>query len=153
MSRRKPTELKVLHGTQRADRQKNEPKPERVFPVKPPRHLKLPEYAKKFWKENAPRLDRLGLLTEADIDTFYTLAMLYNDMRDNEDAIKQDGATVPDGRGGVKKHPSYSVLNAVRQQFRLLAAEFGCTPASRGKLDLPGEQEEDELETMLKSTK
>ena len=64
---KKPTQLKILQGTFRKDREpENEPEPEKIEEeINPPSHLSW--MAKKKWKELVPELIELGLLTNIDL--------------------------------------------------------------------------------------
>ena len=66
MSRpRKPTSLKLVTGTDRADRRNGgEPEPQLLEDLTPPAHLAARSAA--VWTELAPMLRRIQLLTEAD---------------------------------------------------------------------------------------
>lgn len=67
----KPTALRALEGGRSNSLQKpediNEPKP---APVNPDPPKELGTQAKKIWKDLAPKLSKLGLLTEADVLAF-----------------------------------------------------------------------------------
>mgnify|MGYP000122506538 CR=1 FL=1 len=67
MSRpRKPSALKLVAGTDRADRRNgNEPEPMLLNDLKPPKHLEARSAA--VWRELAPMLRRNQVLTEADV--------------------------------------------------------------------------------------
>ena len=154
MPRKKSENLKLLEGTSRSDRQKNNPKPKPVFPANPPRGLvpKTAVYARQFWKQYASKLESLGLAREVDIPAFYTMAMTWQTIRECEELIAQQGVLVPGARGQeMVKNPAVSVLNAARQQFRLQCARFGMDPDSREKISVAVEEDpEDELEQLFR---
>ena len=157
MPRKKSEKLKVLQGTNRADRQRNTPKPKPLFPHHPPRGM-IPKgaiYARWFWKENAAKLEALGLAREIDIPAFYTMCMTFETIRRCEDIIAEKGILVPGARGNeLVKNPAVSVLNAARQQFRLQCQSFGLDPVSREKMDSPVEPDyDDPMERLLSGPK
>jgi len=132
---KKSSNLKLLEGTERASRKRRSPKPRPEIQKSPPSWL--PSWAKAFWRKYASQLVELGILTEADRPAFEELCLLYDRIRECHEILQRDGLTV-EGRGGHQvKHPLVSVLNAAENQFRLLSSEFGLTPSSRGRLDLP----------------
>ncbi|MEW6572947.1 MAG: phage terminase small subunit P27 family [Bacillota bacterium] len=152
---RKPTKLKVLTGTARRDRTvKNEPKPQPIAP-KPPSWL--PRQAKRFWKEHAGRLERLGLLTEVDGPAFALCAVHYAVAAEAAKALKEQGILVPDPEHpageepALRKHPLLSVLRDHSAAFRAYSQLFGLSPSDRGRLDLPQvENEVDQFEEFLR---
>ncbi|BDG62329.1 phage terminase small subunit P27 family [Caldinitratiruptor microaerophilus] len=143
MPRRKPTALKVLSGTARPDRMKNEPKPR---PVAPPCPKGLPKEARRLWKEMAPKLERLGLLTETDGPAFADLCLCWARLKEAERDISERGLLV-DGERGKVKNPAAQLAREYRAAAQKWAARFGLTPADRGVLDLP--QQEDEADDFL----
>ncbi len=142
---------KILHleGSPRAMSQDPSPKPVPIFPTKPPRGL--PKYARQFWKDYAPKLEDMGVLTEVDVPGFHVLAMTYQTIRQAEKEIEERGLLLPGARGGdLVKNPAVSILNAARQQFRLMCQEFGLYPHSRNRLNVTAETgEPDAMELLL----
>lgn len=138
---KKPESLKLLRGTVRPGRKKQSPNPGSGIQQTPPSWLS--PYAKAFWRRYVRKLNKLGVLAEADQPAFEELCLLYARIRECHETLKEEGLLVP-GRGAPQvKHPLISVLNAAENQFRLLGAEFGLTPSSRGRLDIPAPSEED----------
>ncbi len=130
---KKPTALKVLRGTARPDRlPANEPKPRPVAPEMP---TGLDYYSKQAWKRNAPVLERLGLLTEADADIFYAYCHAFSRYVQANRRLKQI-IKIADNNIKVVRQAEVSVENA-EHSLRLLANEFGLTPAARGRLNVP----------------
>ncbi len=136
--------LKLLEGKTKTD---TTPKPAPVFPKKAPRGT--PKYAKKLWQEYAPILERLGVLKETDKPGWEILCLTYQTIRECEDQLRVEGLTVDGMKGGKVKHPCISILNAARQQFRLMSQQFGLDPASRERLGVYVEESDDEMEKLL----
>ena len=155
MPRKKSENLKVLQGTNRADRQKNNPKPKPLFPANPPRGMipKTAIYARQFWKEYASKLEAMGVAREVDIPAFYALCMTFNMIRECEETINREGMIVEGARTGDRvKHPAISILNQARQQFRLQCKSFGLDPDARDKLNIPVDEKNEsecEMEKLL----
>ena len=134
MPSRKPTHLKALEGTLRGDSAGiNAPKPRPVADTPP---AWLDAEALELWHTIGPRLEKLGLLTELDGAAFAVLCSQYGIMRQAAAEISTAGATTTDSRGTPKKNPATSVYNQAAQLWRLMAADFGLTPLSRGRLDV-----------------
>lgn len=78
----------------------------------------------------------------SDRDSFKVLCEVYGLISDCMKTLDQEGLVVEGTGGAPKKHPASSVLNALLQQYRLLAAEFGLTPVSRERLGISPEFDE-----------
>ena len=60
-----------------------------------------------------------------------------------------DAATVPNRFGELKRHPAYATLREMMAEARRLAAELGLTPASRSKVGMPDDEQEDDTASAL----
>lgn len=148
MSRRKPTALKVLEGNPgRRPLPKNEPKPQPIAPGCPDW---LPAAAIRYWNELAPRLEKLGLLTEVDGAAFADYCLCLARLEEAERDIEKRGLLVDGDRGKVK-NPAAQLAREYRAAAQKWAARFGLDPASRAGLDIAKEGPEDELEEFLKA--
>jgi len=98
----------------------------------------------------APELQRLGILTVLDRGLFAGYCQAYARWREYSEIVAREGATIPGHRGVERKHPLLPALAAAMQTVRALAAEFGLTPASRARLNVPAAPEaESEWENLL----
>lgn len=113
----KSNAMKLLHGTDRADRKREEitppPAPEPTA-VKPPTWLK--GEGRKQWKKMYGVLFDLGLLTEIDLDSFAHYCQLHGNLITN---FYKCGTPAP---------PAYLA------QYRLYSGMFGLDPTSRVKI-------------------
>lgn len=140
--RSKPTALKVVQGNP-GKRKLNaaEPKPTAGSLKAPPG---LDYYGKWLWASYAPILQRLGLYTEADTLALSTLCMAYSRWRK---ALK-------DLEGLMPGDPGYRdiaiTVEKAEQSLRMLANEFGMTPASRSRLSVKQEEPVDPFEQWAK---
>lgn len=136
--RPKPTALKLLEGTARADRTNfREPKPVLARMADCPVNLTAEQ--KLIWDSLAPELIRIGTLTLTDIPAFMRyidMSLEYNEMckqiagknyfhvvRDRRDRIK-----------AVKVMPQIRLRNNALNELLRLESHFGMTPASRSKI-------------------
>lgn len=137
----KPTALHLLQGTNRPDRApSHEPQPATVTPQMPPG---LDAYGRQAWKRNAPILERLGLLTEADGDMLALYCDAYSQWRIASKALRKLAPTDEEYR-----KVAVSVEKA-RDQMRFLAGEFGLSPASRRRVNVAPAEEKDEFQEFL----
>lgn len=144
-----PTKLRVLEGSASPDREAREPRPDPSAraPAKP---AWLKGEGASLWRKLAPTLYAKGLL---DAWSAPMLAVLCNEYGDYVDAAKlvNDTAVLAVGhRNVLRKNPALTVQRDAVPSIRLLAAEFGLTPASRVGLDLLNELPvDDEVRSLL----
>lgn len=158
---RKPRQLKVIQGTFRPDRNpKNEPQVPALTDVpKPPPGLN--RWARRMWKELTPHIVDNGVLTVVDLPAWEACCQQYGLYRELLDAITHvrtdDGKRV---RRSVAAYlagrnsqtiPEYTAMRQAFSQFKTYLEQFGLTPASRNRVDIPrgGKQEEDPMEAIL----
>ena len=143
---KQPTELKLLNGTFRKDRDKVGPVPANKMPECP---IWLPVEAKEKWDELAPKLQKLGLLTEIDGDEFARYCLFMVRSIDAEGEVEKgllvDGA-VP---GTRVKNPAVQIARDYAAMASKIADKFGMNPSSRNGLDVDKEQKDDAFERLL----
>jgi P27 family predicted phage terminase small subunit len=146
----KPTSLHVLNGNpskKNLDKQiKNEPNPPKIAPECP---AWLKDYAKKIWNKFYPELERLGLLTIVDEIAFASLCQNYATYIELEKLLEKEGRTVRSRTGVIKTRPEVHIANNALNFIKAFAVEFGLTPSSRGRIQLPPEDLDSEFEKFL----
>jgi P27 family predicted phage terminase small subunit len=143
----KPTALKRLQGNpgkRRLNQAEPKPRAERMYA---PRWLDAD--AKGAWRAIAPKLQRLGLLTEVDGPTLEAWCALYARWRQAENALKAGGLTYETATGFVRPRPEISIATNTLKELRLLTAEFGMTPASRSRISIAPPDTADPFEEYL----
>ena len=147
-----PTNLKVLSGNPgKRPLPNNEPKPEPIAPDCPEW---LHEDAKTEWQRIAPQLERLGLLTQIDMTILAGYCESWAQYKKAIEFIHKHGEAFPikDENGKIKylqQVPQVSIANKALANVKAIAAEFGMTPSSRGRIQVPGLEDEDEMEQLL----
>jgi P27 family predicted phage terminase small subunit len=141
---RKPTPAKILSGTFRKDRENpDEPKPE------PPEELKAPEwldeYGRECWDKYVPRLVKTGILTSIDMLLFAGLCERWSTYRRAIDDTKINLTHSTESNGECAK-PQVAIAKLAFDQFCRGMAEFGCSPASRGKVKAVPPTDDDPVE-------
>ena len=149
-----PTTLKVLKGNPGQRRlPENEPKPKPATG-----ELKAPAWmnsdGKKMWKRLASQMQRIGLLTEADLESFTMLCQSYGDYVEGVKDMKKNGKyctyTNKAGAENEVERPVARATHRAYERYKSLCAEFGLTPASRSKIEIPGgDGAIDEMEALL----
>ena len=156
----KPTELKILEGN-RGKRKlpEDEPKPPPALESEVLKHFDLEDEAKKVAERLTPILTKMGVLTDADIDTLWILCLIRarltainNFIRDHNSSLVQQ-AEKPSADGGVfheyKSSPYVVMEKQYMEMFRKFAKEFGLTPVGRIGLSVKKPKDKDELEDLL----
>jgi P27 family predicted phage terminase small subunit len=154
-NRPKPTALKKLQGNPgKRPLNLQEPKPGKAD-IRVPRG-KLPKDGQALWRVIAPVLDRLGVLTEADLPALEMLCLHYSVTRLAWQSLNDDGLTVEsivetedEKRITIKKNPAASIFRENSLAFKSYLAEFGLTPASRVRLKVDTTEKEMSLAEML----
>ena len=116
--RPKPTRLRVIEGNKgKRPLPKNEPQPEPG--AKAPRGLS--PKAKVAWQSLAPKLDRLGILTEIDALAFATFCETFARYQTAKAALEEHGLTYewksPTGSSVVRKRPEVGIIAAAERVF------------------------------------
>lgn len=151
--KKKPTNLKVVHGTFRKDRDNpNEPKPDPVKKV-PPAPSWLDEEGRKEWKRVAKELFNMGLLTPVDMTALEAYCSVYSRWKKSEEDIDKNGLTFTYvNREGVemkRKNPSIGIADESMKLMRSFLSEFGMTPSSRSKVSCNTSDANDPLDAFI----
>ena len=131
--RRTPSHLKAISGNPGKQTQTTPPDIKAAIPTLPRGFHKE---GRKIYNRLAPLLAEAGLLTEADGPALADMCLCLARLDEAEAIIEAEGMTVPDGRGGVKRHPATMLAKEYRAAARQWAASFGLTPHARGSLDV-----------------
>lgn len=136
MSRRpNPSALNKLRGNP-GHRPINEHEPVFEGGTSPPKWLD--SFAKTEWKRLGPKLSVNGMLTPADRAAFTAYVVAFSLARQAHDALDQvDGLSTTTDTGVLKTRPEVDVLLRSLDTCRKFLIEFGLTPASRSKLEIP----------------
>ena len=144
----KPSALKLLEGTYRPDRARNEPKPELVSEVvAPPAWLSREGAA--VWRRAVPVLMELQLLSVLDLDALGAYCAQVGRAKKAEALLRRHGLTV-EVKGRLQRRPEIAIAKEAWAEARRWAQEFGLTPAARTRLEvpqtpaIPGEEESED---------
>lgn len=153
---RKPTQLKVLQGTdQKCRLNDKEPKTDPVQEMKAPSYLN--GVAKKAFAELVKLVgaDGMNVLAESDKTAMAMLCDQYSVYREARKEVRSLGLTyTSEGRAGIqiKARPEVAIMNNAWDRVGKMLTEFGCTPASRSKVDELEKQGKDPFEEFLKAS-
>jgi len=129
---KKPTRLKVLAGNP-GGRPLPPPAPEPLLPgnIEPP--ADLTGYGVEVWRNLAPKLRDLGLLTELDVGLLRDYCRLGAEQRLLEDVLDAEGRTIASPQG-LRARPEVAILAQVRAQKLRLSDLLGLSPRARASL-------------------
>lgn len=132
----KPTSMLKLAGSWRANKRQGEPTPTHAPPAMPEW---LDDEGKGAWKQLVPILTRMRVLTEADGFALAVLCEAWSRYRRATDMLAQYGDVYPvknpDGSLKMLRRSPYSAMQMeLALNVRRMLAEFGLTPAARGRL-------------------
>ncbi len=144
-----PTKLKLLRGTQRADRANhNEPQPTQEIPPVP---AHLSDEAKVEWGRVSQELATLGLLTRLDRAALAAYCDCWSDYVDasrlcashaGPDGKPLDRKVIKTRDGNLVENPYYSIKKRSLELMHKFLTGFGMDPSSRTRINAaPAEQE------------
>lgn len=153
----KPTRLKVLEGNPGKRKLKNVPKPDPKVPGCP---YWLSPRAKNEWRRIVPELEKLGLISQVDrsalagyCEALATVKIATAAIHEHYRRTGKLTTTYTNARGAENEIP-IPELKIARDAWLLVhrfATEFGLTPSSRERFDLPEQHEIDEFEEIFGS--
>ena len=123
-----PTALRLLHGSRA--KPVNEPQPARLSAVPDPPAW-LGDVAASVWREEAPKLHSLGLLTSIDLRALSLYCEAWDELFQARKSIEKHGLIAVSEKGGAYQHPSVGLKNRAIQRIKQFGAEFGMSPSTR----------------------
>ncbi len=144
-----PTRIKRLMGNPGKRRlPKHEPQPSSAMPRCP---SFLDTYARNKWRQLAPELHRLRLLTKVDQGTLACYCQAFSDLKRARKTIDDEGEYHTSDKGYIYPHPAVTQARQAMEQIRKFAVELGLTPSCRVKFGQLGEPAADPLEEFMNS--
>lgn len=133
---KEPTEIKVLRGNpgkRKIDSDEVKPRP---LVGECPSWLN--SYAKEVWNEYSPKLERLGLLTEADFLDFQNLCIQAGMLRKAYEDLERKKTLVMKAPSGYQQQrPEIGIINTCTKNITSLCSKFGMSPSDRAGLSSP----------------
>ena len=138
----KSTRWRVLTGNAAKRRMKhNEANPKLAKILRAP--VELDDHGKKFWKDYAPKLKELRLLSELDLHLLAMGAQWWSIYARAMADLKESITQVSDANGKVAR-PEVQIAKTAYNAVRSIMQEFGIGPGSRTKVDpLPDDEDDD----------
>lgn len=143
-----PTVIKKLRGNPGKRRLNDaEPRPGAARLPSAPRWMS--EAARGHWRKLSKGLFDCGLLTEVDAPALAMLCETLAQYIEAKRLVQEEGMVATSDQGNVYQHPAVGLMKSSRTDFLRWAREFGMTPASRTRISLDGEGEEESLADIL----
>lgn len=131
-AQKKPTALKILQGTARADRiNADEPTPDVDIP-KMPTHLSKEAGAE--WRRITPLLKEHGLISKMDMACLAMYCTFWGDHVKAENMLRKSELVIKTPNGSQQISPWVSISKHAMLAAHKMLTEFGLTPASRTKV-------------------
>ena len=134
---RKPTALRIVHGTRDKRKNTREPKPGGVAQMPD----WLCEVAQDEWVRLSADLFKIGLITKADEVEFAVYCQAYAELQEAEAALIKFGRTQVTKDGFERKSPWLSIRDEAWKRLHQAAQQFGLTPSARTKIEIPTQTE------------
>lgn len=143
----KPTALVLLEGNPgKRPINKREPQPRQKAPQCP---AYLDENAKAEWRRLVPILRRMKILTEADYIALASLCQQYSTLMKAQAKLSEVGLLFKTPSGYVQQSPLLAIVSSCTEAITRLCREFGLTPASRSRLQIPDGRRTDARDGIL----
>lgn len=137
----KPTHIKAITGNPgKRPLNVNEMRPEPEIPECPP---ELSDAAKAEWERLTKELGQFRIITALDRAALASYCSAYGMWLEATQAIRAHGLMVKSPNGFPVQSPYVSIANRQAEIMMRYASEFGFTPASRGRITAPKENEAD----------
>lgn len=116
-------------------------------PLKMPKDL--PDSAQKEWRRVVPTLFKLGIVNHLDQMALADYCLCVHRLEQCEQEVTDKGVLIQSRDRGMVKNPALQLAREYRTSIQKWADQFGLTPSSRGRMNLPVEEEHDEFEEFL----
>ena len=147
-----PRELKELHGSLNATRDKELPiKGTIVIGLEAPSDLN--EWGQRYWLDIMEEYQRLGIITKVDVGALHSVCYWFGLMNEAADIVSAKGLEVevekvtPKGESYTvtETNPMIAVADKAFKNYIAMCREFGLTPASRTRISAPDQKEGDKF--------
>ena len=147
-----PRELRELHGSLNATRDKELPiKGTIVIGLEAPSDLN--EWGQRYWLDIMEEYQRLGIITRVDVGALHSVCYWFGLMNEAADIVSAKGLEVevekvtPKGESYTvtETNPMIAVADKAFKNYIAMCREFGLTPASRTRISAPDQKDGDKF--------
>ena len=137
----KPTETKLVAGNPgKRPINKNAPDFTEVVDIAPPLYFEGLEFAPIIWQSVVPELLKNGVLRITDMHNVEGFCIAYDNYRQCQKDIAENGVTVMGGNGNLAKNPALTAINEAMKQMTMFGSMLGLDPSSRQRLTGVGDK-------------
>ena len=134
-----PTVLKIARGNPgRRPLNKREPNAAR-FTIAPTAPDYLGDVGKKEWRRMAKELVKMKVLTKVSLAGLGAYCGAFEVFTIAYKSVLEDGTIMMNGRGQPVQNPNMRIATAQQDAMRKWLSEFGATPSSMTRVQLPKE--------------
>jgi P27 family predicted phage terminase small subunit len=137
----KPTPLRVGLGPPPGGNHKL--KPPKANRGRPPRPEELSDDAKKEWDRVVPILEEMGILSPLDMAALAGYCHAYAEFNSLQEFLRENGYTETSKNGFSIQRPQVAIMNQAAKFMQDFAKQFGLTPASRSRMTMPEQDDDD----------
>lgn len=137
----KPNEQKELAGNPGGRDLPNVPEPPKGMPPMPKEFLS--EHGQRAYLWIKAQLDPTGILTGADFHALTAMCMHWAYAAEANQVLRKQGVTLIDKDGVRRKNPANQIFRDNMKSFRMFAENFGMTPSSRSRIEMPASAQDD----------
>ena len=138
----KPTEIKRVNGNPgKRALNNNAPDFSAVVDIAPPIYFDGLEHATMIWQSIVPELLKNEVLKITDMHNVEAFCMAYDNYRQCQKHIAENGVVIMGSNGGDIKNPALTGLNEALRQMATFGAMLGLDPSSRQRLTGVGGKE------------
>ena len=138
----KPSCLKIVEGNRGKKGRRQYERPAARSEKALPDWLEFPDWmseeGRRFGEQTARHLLPDGLLEPLYLGPFLGMCSCYGLWSEAQEELAGQGFTITDNRGVVRKNPYVTIEKNFGTLFLKFAEDFGLTPMSRQRLNIPG---------------
>lgn len=136
-ARHKPTQLKLMTGSDERYINRNEPVAVDVLPILP-NVPEVPVEVEQIWNYTLAHLDKMKLASAADRDQLYAYCWAVYTHRLAGQMLSESALLVLGPSGNHVPNPALRIQRDAAATMRSFAQEFGLTPSARAGISIGG---------------
>ena len=113
----------------------------KVIDIAPPDYFCDLEFASMMWRSIVPELLKNEVIRITDMHNVEGFCVAYDNYRQCQKDIAENGVTVMGGNGNLAKNPALTAINEAMRQMAMFGAMLGLDPSSRQRLTGGGKKE------------
>ena len=113
----------------------------KVIDIAPPDYFCDLEFASMMWRSIVPELLKNEVIRITDMHNVEGFCVAYDNYRQCQKDIAENGVTVMGGNGNLAKNPALTAINEAMKQMTMFGSMLGLDPSSRQRLTGVGGKE------------